>query len=203
MAVLSASYGPPWLMGVLSWNLEADVLLTLVITIVINSVFAVLEEIGWRGYLLPHFGNESRIGAALVVGFLHGVWHLPLMLMTIAYNPAGIRLLTVPVFLAVLTGAGVIYAYLRWRSGSLWPVIIAHGTINAVLGTFSEASTTPDPAAAAYLTGETGIFTLAGVVIVAVFLIRELQRSPHSVRRPPPRAADTWYELRLSVDRPR
>jgi membrane protease YdiL (CAAX protease family) len=72
----------------------------------------------------------------LLVGFLHGVWHLPLMLMTTAYNPAGNRLITVPIFLAVLTGAGVIYAYLRWTSGSIWPVIIAHGTFNAVLGSF-------------------------------------------------------------------
>jgi uncharacterized protein len=180
-AILGASYGAAWLVGVLSWNFEADALPNLIIAIVINSIFAVLEEIGWRGYLLPRFGNENDIGAALVVGLLHGVWHLPLILMTTAYNSAGNRLLTVPVFLAVLTGAGVIYAYLRWTSGSLWPVIIAHGTFNAVLGTFSEASTTPDPAAAAYLTGETGIFTLAGVVIVAAVLIRELRRTPHPV----------------------
>jgi uncharacterized protein len=195
-AILGASYGAAWIAGVLTWDFEPDVLPNLIITIVINSVFAVLEEIGWRGYLLPHFGNERAIGAALVVGFLHGVWHLPLMLMTTAYNPAGNRLLTVPVFLAILTGAGLIYAYLRWTSGSLWPVIIAHGTFNAVLGTFSEASTTPDPAAAAYLTGETGIFTLAGVVVVAAVLTRKLQRSPHRV---PTAAASSFRRTSRSI----
>jgi membrane protease YdiL (CAAX protease family) len=40
----------------------------------------------------------------------------------------------VPLFLAVLTAAGVLYGYLRDASGSLWPVVIAHGTFNAVLG---------------------------------------------------------------------
>jgi hypothetical protein len=40
------------------------------------------------------------------------------MLMTTAYNPEGNRLITVPIFLAVLTGAGVIYAYLRWTSAA-------------------------------------------------------------------------------------
>jgi uncharacterized protein len=171
-AILCVSYGVAWLLGVLSWNFERDFVINLVITILINSVFAIFEEVGWRGYLLPHFGAPGSFGAALLVGFLHGVWHLPLMLMTTAYNPAGNRLITVPIFLAVLTGAGVIYAYLRWTSGSIWPVIIAHGTFNAVLGSFAAAAVTPDAAAAAYLTGETGLFTLAGVAIVAVVLAR-------------------------------
>jgi membrane protease YdiL (CAAX protease family) len=123
----------------------------------------------------------------LLVGFLHGVWHLPLMLMTTAYNPAGNRLITVPIFLAVLTGAGVIYAYLRWTSGSIWPVIIAHGTFNAVLGSFAGAAVTPDASAAAYLTGETGLFTLAGVGVTAFVLARRYPsvRSAESDERQP------------------
>ena len=67
------------------------------------------------------------------------------MLLTTAYNPAGNRLITVPLFLAVLTGAGVLYGYLRDMSGSLWPVIIAHGTFNAVLGILADAAVTSDP----------------------------------------------------------
>jgi uncharacterized protein len=171
-AILCVSYGVAWLVGVISWNFERDFVINLVITILINSVFAIFEEVGWRGYLLPHFGAPGSFGAALLVGFLHGVWHLPLMLMTTAYNPVGNRFITVPIFLAVLTGAGVIYAYLRWTSGSIWPVIIAHGTFNAVLGRFALAAVAPDAAAAAYLTGETGLFTLAGVGITAFVLAR-------------------------------
>jgi membrane protease YdiL (CAAX protease family) len=76
-AILCVSYGVAWLVGVLSWNFESDVLLNLIIAIMINSVFAIFEEIGWRGYLLPHFGAPGSFGAALLVGFLHGVWHLP------------------------------------------------------------------------------------------------------------------------------
>jgi len=51
-------------------------------------------------------------------------------------------------------------------------VIIAHGTFNAVLGSFAAAAVIPDAAAAAYLTGETGLFTLAGVGITAFVLAR-------------------------------
>ena len=180
-AILSVSYGAAWLVGVLSFDFEPDALINLVINIVIISLYAVMEEIGWRGYLLPHLGSDGNMRAALIVGFLHGVWHLPLMLLTTAYNPAGNRLITVPIFLAILTGAGVIYAYLRWKSASLWPVIIAHGTLNAVLGTFQQAAITPDVATAAYLTGETGLFTLAAVVITAAALAKRYSR----VAKPP------------------
>jgi len=176
-AILCVSYAAAWLVGVLSFDFKADAVINLVINIVIISLYAVLEEVGWRGYLLPHLGSDGNMRAALIVGFLHGVWHLPLMLLTTAYNPAGNRLITVPIFLAILTGAGVIYAYLRWTSASLWPVIIAHGTLNAVLGTFQQAAVTPDPATAAYLTGETGLLTLAAVGITATALAKRYPRT--------------------------
>lgn len=177
MAILAGSYGAAFLVGVGSLDV-ADVILSLLISIVINSAFAVFEEIGWRGYLLPHLAGVQRSAAPAVVGLLHGVWHLPLMLLTTAYNPAGNRFVTVPVFLAILTGAGVIYGYLRSMSGSLWPVVIAHGTFNAVLGITSTAAVITNPTAAAYLTGETGIFTLAGVLVAAALLTRRHDSQP-------------------------
>jgi membrane protease YdiL (CAAX protease family) len=89
-------------------------------------------------------------------------------------HPAGSRLITVPLFLAILSGAGIIYAYLRWASDSLWPVVITHGTFNAVLGASGAAAVIPDPPTAAYLTGETGVFTLTAVGITAAVLASRL-----------------------------
>jgi membrane protein implicated in regulation of membrane protease activity len=64
-------------------------------------------------------------------------------------------------------------------------VIIAHGTFNAVLGAFAAAAVTPDAAAAAYLTGETGLFTLAGVATTALVLAKRYRslRSTESDER--------------------
>ena len=67
-AILCVSYGVAWLVGVLSWNFESDMLINLIIAILINSVFAIFEEIGWRGYLLPHFGAPGSFGAASARG---------------------------------------------------------------------------------------------------------------------------------------
>jgi membrane protease YdiL (CAAX protease family) len=169
-AVLVASYGAATLLGVVSWRFEPDTMINLAINIVIVSFFAFFEEIGWRGYLLPKLATGYPRLAPALVGFLHGVWHLPLMLLTTAYNPVGNRLIVVPLFLAVLTAAGVFYGYLRFASGSLWPVVIAHGTFNAVLGVLAGAAVAANPTTAAYVTGETGVFTLLAVVILAWLL---------------------------------
>jgi uncharacterized protein len=172
IAVLVASYGAATVLGVVSWRFAPDTAVNLAINIVIVSFYAFFEEIGWRGYMLPKLETRYPRLAPALVGFLHGVWHLPLMLLTTAYNPIGNRFIVVPLFLAVLTAAGVLYGYLRDASGSLWPVVIAHGTFNAVLGVLAGAAVAENPTLAAYLTGETGIFTLLAIVIVAWVLVR-------------------------------
>ena len=179
-AVLVASYGAATVVGTVTWQFEPDAAINLAINIVIVSFFAFFEEIGWRGYLLPKLSASYPKLAPALVGFLHGMWHLPLMLLTTAYNPAGKRLIVVPLFLAVLTVAGILYGYLRNASGSLWPVVIAHGTFNAVLGTLAGAAVAANPNTAAYLTGETGVFTLLALVILTWVLMR----------RPAPRKED-------------
>ena len=170
--MLVASYGAVTVVGTVTWQFEPDAAINLAINIVIVSFFAFFEEIGWRGYLLPKLSASYPKLAPALVGFLHGVWHLPLMLLTTAYNPAGNRLIVVPLFLAVLTVAGILYGYLRNASGSLWPVVIAHGTFNAVLGTLAGAAVAANPNTAAYLTGETGVFTLLALVILTWVLMR-------------------------------
>jgi membrane protease YdiL (CAAX protease family) len=175
-AVLVASYAGATLIGVVSLRFESDAVINLAINLVIASFFAFFEEIGWRGYMLPKLASGYPRMAPALVGFLHGVWHLPLMLLTTAYNPAGNRLIVVPLFLAILTVAGILYGYLRNASGSLWPVVIAHGTFNAVLGALAGAALVGNPNTAAYLTGETGVFTLVALVIVAGVLVRRPAR---------------------------
>ncbi|HJY43838.1 MAG TPA: CPBP family intramembrane glutamic endopeptidase [Propionibacteriaceae bacterium] len=182
-AVLAVSYGAATLLGVVSLQFESDAAINLAINIVIISFFAFFEEIGWRGYMLPNLATRYPRLAPALVGFLHGVWHLPLMLLTTAYNPAGNRLIVVPLFLAVLTVAGILYGYLRNESGSLWPVVIAHGTFNAVLGVLAGAAVTNNPTTAAYLTGETGVFTLLALVLLTWILMRRsaMQKEDHLV----------------------
>ena len=79
----------------------------------IGTLFALGEESGWRGYMLPRLLGVGTMPAMLLVGLLHGVWHLPLMLTTDLYHHIGSPFLVVPLFLATLTLAGVFFGFLR------------------------------------------------------------------------------------------
>jgi uncharacterized protein len=86
-AVLVASYGAATVVGTVTWQFEPDAAINLAINIVIVSFFAFFEEIGWRGYLLPKLSASYPKLAPALVGFLHGMWHLPLMLLTDRVQP--------------------------------------------------------------------------------------------------------------------
>ncbi len=130
------------------------------------------EEIGWRGFLLPKLRElTSRRRAALVTGFLHGLFHLPLILLTTAYDSVGNRWAVAPTVVVTITAAGVFYAWLRERSASIWPVAIAHNAVNTVLDAATTAAVTASPLALSYVAGESGLVTMAAVIAVAAALL--------------------------------
>ncbi|WP_460491299.1 CPBP family glutamic-type intramembrane protease [Dactylosporangium cerinum] len=143
----------------------ADAVAGLVITVVLGLG----EEIGWRGYLLPLVREIWPRGGALVVGFLHGVWHLPLFLLTgyLAGIP-GSPFVIIPVFLVTLTATGAVYAWLRDRSGSVWSVVLMHQAFNSVNEAVMRGAVVAAPVAFTYTTGETGVVTTV-LVIAAAF----------------------------------
>jgi membrane protease YdiL (CAAX protease family) len=72
------------------------------------------EEVAFRGYLLTALSQRLRPAAAVALSAaLFGAMHLDL-----------VRLPAV-VFL------GVLYGWLTWRSGSVWPAVLAHAVNNA------------------------------------------------------------------------
>lgn len=148
----------------------------LVIALVLGSLLILGEEIGWRGYLLPRLELVlSPRRAALTTGLIHGAFHLPLILLTTTYDSVGSRFVVAPVVVTTITFAGVFYAWLRNRTGSIWPVAIAHNTANTVFDLGAAAAVTGTPVALAYVAGETGVATLVAVAAVGVWL---LLRSP-------------------------
>jgi membrane protease YdiL (CAAX protease family) len=190
LLVLSCTYSLAWSTGIGSFVLPADIgplailPLNLLISILINTLLGGLgEEVGWRGYLLPNLMGIGTTCALLVSGFLHGVWHLPLMLLTPFYHGAGNYWIIVPLFLLTMTAAGVFYGYLRLTSASVWPAALAHSAFNTFWLTFM-ALTLPaaSPLALEYLAGESGIITLVGVVVMAGWLLYRFNRPVRPVQ---------------------
>lgn len=140
--------------------------------VVIMMVLLMGEEIGWRGFLLPRVQQlTTRRRAAVLTGFAHGCFHLPLILIATTYDADGSRWIVAPVAVLTITAAGVFYAWLKDRSGSVWPAGIGHTFANLSFdwGFAVVASTTP--ASLAYVAGETGVATFAAVMVAAVVLL--------------------------------
>jgi uncharacterized protein len=145
--------------------------LRLVIGLATMTVIALSEEIGWRSYLLPRMQEVlPRRRAALAVGFLHGLFHLPLILLTSTYDSVGSRWVVAPMVMLSLTGAGVFYAWLKDRSGSIWPVAFAHGTVNVFIDGLGLIVVVA-PVALAYTATESGVVTFASVAAAAALLL--------------------------------
>ena len=140
---------------------------------VIGLLLALAEEIGWRGYLLPRLSRLVRGGrAALLTGAGHAAFHLPALLLTTVYQSAGARIIVVPMVMVTLTAAGVIYAWLRYASGSVWPVALAHNAFNTAVSAGAGAAVASSPALMAYVTTETGVVTMVLTVATATWLLR-------------------------------
>jgi uncharacterized protein len=153
-------------LGAGSWALN------LVVTLVFMSVLFLSEELGWRAYMLPRVQQlTSRRRAAVLTGFVHGCFHLPLALIATTYDQHGSRWLIAPMMVAVITAGGVFYAYLWDRSHSVWPAAIAHGTVNTAFTLGAGAVVASSQADLAYVAGEGGIATFAVVGFTAAVLL--------------------------------
>jgi hypothetical protein len=109
------------------------------------------------------------------VGFLHGVWHLPLMLTTNYYYNTGNPLLVVPLFLLTLTLAGVFFGFIRFWTGSVWAVAIAHAAANMAWELMTEMTQTRSALVHEYVGGESGVIMIAGLLVFSFFIIRYMK----------------------------
>jgi membrane protease YdiL (CAAX protease family) len=98
----------------------------------INIVFAMGEELGWRGFLLPRLLPLGQWKALLISGAIWGVWHAPAIAQGHNYpdHPIlGILLMTI---FCILFGIIIGWMYLNTRSP--WVAALAHGSLNAWAG---------------------------------------------------------------------
>ncbi|MBL7253048.1 CPBP family intramembrane metalloprotease [Actinoplanes sp. LDG1-01] len=114
------------------------------------------EEFGWTGYLLVRVCPGRPRRAAIVAGLIAAVWHFPLAFLGyseyrhLAYGLAGWTLWIVC--------QEVLLAWLRARSGSVWPACLAHAGNNVVLV----------PLSTALLSGGFGVETQQLLIVVVL-----------------------------------
>ncbi|KAI9012412.1 hypothetical protein DFJ74DRAFT_645524 [Hyaloraphidium curvatum] len=130
----------------------------------LQAPFLALEELGWRGFLLPTLLTSGwrPLLTSLLVGAAWGLWHLPLLIP--AARPAAeerpAHLLAsdswdqlprrVVAYVATLAAQSAIMTGLQFAyggqsveggmPGSLWPALLSHASLNAVFAGFKVES---------------------------------------------------------------
>lgn len=155
-----------------------------------NSIFAFGEEIGWRGWLLPALRPLGTWPALLLSGVIWGLWHSPIILL--GYNFGRTDITGVLFMIGGCVAWGILLGWLRLRSASVWPAVIAHGSLNAAGGVIVLfAAAQPDLALAGPL-GVAGWIVLA-LVAVVLALTGQFRKQPELADAPvrllsPPRS---------------
>jgi membrane protease YdiL (CAAX protease family) len=135
------------------WLFMLSITLQIVfISVPINSVVSLGEELGWRAYLLPKlmacFAGAEHAGAsggdpaqasrpslagarraALLVGLIHGVWHWPLFFLSTKLDPGSAFPFPL-VYLVFTCSMSVLLSWATVRGASVWPAAIGHGAVN-------------------------------------------------------------------------
>ena len=143
-------------------------LLFIPVNIIVSSLAAFGEELGWRGWLLPNLMPLGTWPALATSGVIWGVWHAPLILLGYNYLRTDAVGVLMMVGWCVLLGA--LIGWLRLRSASVWPAVVAHGAVNGsvtALGVLIAADT-PDLSVFGTLLGWSGWIVLAVVILLLV-----------------------------------
>ncbi len=141
--------------------------------VLLGSLAALGEEIGWRGHLYPRWLQAGLPRAGFFTGLIWSVWHLPLILWG-DYATSHLPWLSSLLFVATLTPAGIIAAWLRMASGSVWVAMLYHSSHNLFFQWFWELWNRKgalDP----FLGGESGLVPALGywaVVMVGAWFVR-------------------------------
>jgi membrane protease YdiL (CAAX protease family) len=108
-------------------------LASLPVGIALTSVFALGEELGWRGFLMQRFSGLHAALADVLTGLLWALWHAPVLLLGYNFPEAPLlgTLLGMPLVCVVLS---LWMGPLTRRGGSVLVAALAHGAGNAAAG---------------------------------------------------------------------
>jgi membrane protease YdiL (CAAX protease family) len=126
------------------------------------------EEPGWRGFALTRMQQRySPLMAALVVGLVHGIWHLPNFLMVAGPTAAGpFSPVNFAVNTALITAVSIIFSWVFNRaSQSILIAVLIHSSFNAT-GMWMAGLVPNIPPVAGYVVY--GLYALTALIIAIV-----------------------------------
>jgi membrane protease YdiL (CAAX protease family) len=155
--------------------LAAVVLGGLFAGVTINAVAGFGEELGWRGLLQRELAFLGFWRSSVLIGFIWGLWHTPLVLQGHNYpqhRVGGVVMMTLWCMLLA-----PIFSYLRVKARSVIAAAIVHGTLNATYG-LSIVFVRGGSDLTTGMTGLPGFVVLAAVILVLWLHDRDPQLDP-------------------------
>lgn len=133
-----------------------------------GCAFALGEEIGWRGFLVPQLAKiTSFTNTAFISGLIWGIWHYPILFFA-DYNSGTPAWYGLTCFTVLIVSTSFIFAWLRLKSGSLWTAVFLHASHNLFIqGVFTPLTT--DTGKTKYIIDEFGA-ALAIIVMIIAFI---------------------------------
>ncbi|MFJ9696120.1 CPBP family intramembrane glutamic endopeptidase [Kitasatospora sp. NPDC101183] len=157
-------------LGVMTSGAASSWVLQGVVNMVVSLPLFFGEELGWQGFLFPRLlrpgGTASLVRAYLLTGTAFALWHLPPLLMGGQY-PGRPWYVAVPAFVLSCVLVLPVFTWLRLRSGSVVPAVLAH-TFASTMGVSAvRRFATPDSPLDPLTMGLTG---WPGWIVLAAFV---------------------------------
>ena len=131
------------------------------------------EEIGWRGFLVPELAKTmSFTGVGVVSGFIWALFHWPLIILGLYGNDVTPLYYQLFVFSVFITATGIIMAYFRMKTNSLWPAVIYHASSNIFIQKLFTPITITNTDSAWYI-DEFGAVMAIVATCVALYFLRK------------------------------
>jgi membrane protease YdiL (CAAX protease family) len=162
LETLGVTYGQQMLISSISAIAYAPLL---------NMIFAVGEEAGWRGYMYPVLKERfGRVGGSIFGGIIWGMWHWPMILLTgyeYGKDYKGFPIVGMVSFCVCTVFLGVLCDYVYEKSKCIWYPAIFHGAFNGA-ATIPLALAAPSVVAATRLLGPAPNGYIAGLPLYIV-----------------------------------
>lgn len=140
-------------------------------------IFAIFEEVGWRGFLVPKLdsaGTNSYLSAA-IVSAVWSTWHLPYIKQLAWVYSSEKLMLFIPRFYLAMFAFAIMYNEIRIITGSVWPAVIMHCVMNS-FGHPLAADYVGIVPGYEYLVSSTGVFMIVFVGLLGIILNRYRMR---------------------------
>lgn len=153
-----------------------------------SAVFALGEEIGWRGLLVPELARvTSFMKVGLISGLVWSVYHYPLIVFS-DYTSGAPRWYALLVFTWMVTVSSFIYAWFRLKSGSVWTAVLLHASHNLFVQEIFDPLTV-DRGITEYVTTEFGAGLALAYTAAAWYVWRRRGELPQAGEAAVPDAA--------------